>query len=56
MRDVFEDESPLGWVGRLADDWFLRDYMHKLLRKRADVIKAAAEGWRPGRISRREER
>jgi ligand-binding SRPBCC domain-containing protein len=43
MRDVFDYESPLGLLGRCADRWFLRSYMSRLLKKRAHVIKAAAE-------------
>ena len=44
MRDVFDYESPCGWLGRCADAWFLRAYMRKFLQRRALVIKAAAEG------------
>ncbi len=43
MRDVFDYESPFGFVGRCADRWFLRSYMARLLKNRAFVIKAAAE-------------
>src|SRR5690348_182491 len=31
MTDVFEYRSPLGMVGRIADNLFLKDYMTKLL-------------------------
>jgi ligand-binding SRPBCC domain-containing protein len=31
MRDVFDYESPLGWLGRFADVLFLRSYMARLL-------------------------
>jgi ligand-binding SRPBCC domain-containing protein len=47
MRDVFDYESPLGLVGRLADYCFLRSYMERLLKKRALVIKVAAESGHP---------
>jgi hypothetical protein len=43
MRDVFDYESPFGWLGRLADVLFLRSYMLGLLARRAKVIKLAAE-------------
>jgi ligand-binding SRPBCC domain-containing protein len=43
MRDVFDYESPLGCVGRIADRLFLEDYMNQLLVSRNAVIKAAAE-------------
>src|SRR5215469_8147968 len=43
MRDVFDYESPFGWLGRLADVVFLRSYMLGLLARRAKIIKLAAE-------------
>jgi ligand-binding SRPBCC domain-containing protein len=43
MRDAFDYEPPLGLLGQLADFCFLNSYMTRLLRKRALVIKAAAE-------------
>jgi ligand-binding SRPBCC domain-containing protein len=43
MLDVFEYESPFGWLGRCADACFLRAYMRRFLERRALVIKAAAE-------------
>ena len=43
MRDVFDYESPFGWLGRLADVLFLRSYMLGLLARRAKIIKLAAE-------------
>ncbi|AYB31137.1 SRPBCC family protein [Chryseolinea soli] len=48
MTDVFEYESPLGMLGRIADKLFLTDYMTKLLINRNVEIKAVAEGdrWR----------
>ena len=48
MRDVFDYESPLGILGRLADILFLKRYMRSLLAGRNQVIKATAESelWR----------
>ncbi|NVK03416.1 MAG: SRPBCC family protein [Flavobacteriia bacterium] len=43
MKDVFEYEAPMGWLGRLADVVFLRSYMQKLLSSRNAVLKANAE-------------
>jgi ligand-binding SRPBCC domain-containing protein len=43
MRDLFDYESPLGWLGRFADGLFLRSYMANLLMRRASIIKLAAE-------------
>jgi len=43
MKDVFSFESPLGIFGRLANFLFLGDYMTRLLEKRNEVIKRAAE-------------
>ena len=43
MEDRFAYESPLGFLGRLADLLFLKRYMERLLRTRADVIRLAAE-------------
>jgi ligand-binding SRPBCC domain-containing protein len=43
MRDVFVYESPLGWLGKLADWLFLKKYMTDLLVKRNLVIKEEAE-------------
>jgi len=42
MEDVFEYESPLGWIGKLADKLFLETYMRRLLEKRNETIKAHA--------------
>jgi hypothetical protein len=42
-EDRFEYKSPLGSMGRLADLVFLKRYMERLLRTRADVIRLAAE-------------
>lgn len=43
MIDVFDYESPLGILGRIADKLFLEQYMQSFLEKRNDVIKAFAE-------------
>ena len=48
MTDVFEYKSPLGMLGRMADNLFLKAYMTKLLTNRNQEIKAVAESdrWR----------
>jgi ligand-binding SRPBCC domain-containing protein len=43
MRDVFDYDSPLGVLGRIADRLFLKRYMKQLLISRNAVIKMAAE-------------
>ena len=43
MRDVFDYDSPLGPVGKLADCIFLKRYMARLLIRRNKLIKEAAE-------------
>jgi len=43
MKDVFEFESPGGWLGKVANFLFLARYMEKLLMERNRVIKLAAE-------------
>lgn len=43
MREVFDYEAPPGPLGRMADRCFLRDYMERFLRRRADWIREAAE-------------
>jgi ligand-binding SRPBCC domain-containing protein len=43
MKDVFDFESPLGVLGKLANALFLTSYMRKLLITRNQVIKHAAE-------------
>ncbi|HWZ02431.1 MAG TPA: SRPBCC family protein [Mucilaginibacter sp.] len=43
MKDVFDFESPLGLLGKLANFLFLTDYMRRLLETRNLVIKKAAE-------------
>jgi ligand-binding SRPBCC domain-containing protein len=48
MRDVFDFESPLGPLGRIADALVLTRYLRGFLEQRNEVIKRAAEsdGWR----------
>jgi len=46
MTDVFDFTPPFGWIGKCADQMFLRSYMTKLLRKRSIVIKETAEAGR----------
>lgn len=48
MRDVFAFESPLGWLGKLADALVLKGYMGHFLRQRCAVVKHYAEtgAWR----------
>jgi ligand-binding SRPBCC domain-containing protein len=44
MTDVFDYESPLGVLGRIANFLFLDRYLRRILTNRAAVIRAAAEG------------
>ncbi len=48
MRDVFDYDSPLGFLGKIADFLFLENYMKKMLTIRNDLIKQVAESdeWR----------
>lgn len=43
MRDVFDYESPLGPLGRLANGLFLEQYMRAFLVERNQVLKSVAE-------------
>lgn len=43
MKDIFEYESPLGILGRLADVIFLKKYMTYFLVERNKIIKQCAE-------------
>lgn len=43
MSDVFDYESPLGWLGKLADVLFLKRYMTNFLKERNRAIKEFAE-------------
>ena len=47
MRDVFDYESPLGWLGKIADRMFLRSYMIRLIEGRAAAIRQRVEGRYP---------
>jgi len=48
MIDIFEFESPLGFLGRCANKLFLRNYLEKFIIERNEQIKAMAEngGWK----------
>ncbi len=48
MRDVFDFESPLGPIGRLADALVLERYLRRFLEHRNQEIKrvAESEAWR----------
>lgn len=48
MRDIFAFESPLGWLGHLANALFLTRYMRTLLFRRNAMIRLVAESdeWR----------
>ena len=43
MRDVFDFQSPLGILGRMADQLFLIRYLRSLLKTRNNMIKTVAE-------------
>jgi len=43
MVDEFIFRSPLGYLGKLVDKYFMENYMRKLLLKRNEVIKTVAE-------------
>jgi ligand-binding SRPBCC domain-containing protein len=44
MLDEFVFRSPLGWLGKIVDNWLLKKYLHQLLAQRNQVIKQVAEG------------
>jgi ligand-binding SRPBCC domain-containing protein len=44
MKDVFEFESPLGFLGKFANSLFLKSYMTKFLVTRNEELKRIAEG------------
>lgn len=57
MTDLFVYRSPLGFLGKMADQLFLKAYMREFLKKRNRVIKdfAESEKWKqvlPADISR----
>lgn len=43
MRDVFDYDSPLGILGKLADALVVRRHVHRLLVRRNDLVKSVAE-------------
>ena len=43
MRDIFDYDSPFWVLGYLADMFFLKEYMRKLLLGRNRMIKVVAE-------------
>lgn len=43
MVDIFEYESPLGFLGNIADNLFLESYMTRFLKRRNAIIKQYAE-------------
>jgi len=48
MKDVFNYDSPLGLLGKIADALFLEKYMRQMLAERNRLIKKIAESqdWR----------
>lgn len=48
MKDIFDYDSPLGLLGRIADRLFLENHMRRLLVERNRMLKVTAEGsnWR----------
>ncbi|CAN5384782.1 hypothetical protein BH09BAC5_BH09BAC5_17420 [soil metagenome] len=54
MKDAFEYHSPLGFLGKIADALFLKNYMTRFLLQRNKELKRIAEGndWKklPGMI------
>jgi len=43
MQDIFDFESPLGWLGKIFNHLILEKYMTQLLTTRNDIIKEIAE-------------
>lgn len=43
MKDIFDYNSPLGFLGTIADALFLESYMRKMLTERNELIKSVAE-------------
>jgi ligand-binding SRPBCC domain-containing protein len=50
MTDIFYYKSPLGWLGKLADNLFLEAYLRNLLVKRNTIIKTLAEAIVPNNL------
>ena len=46
MKDIFNFESPLGILGKLANTLFLKSYMTNFLKNRNEIIKEFAESGR----------
>lgn len=53
MKDVFNFQSPFGFIGKLVDKIILKNYLEKLLINRNSVIKeyAESEKWKSILIS-----
>ena len=47
MTDIFELKAPFGFLGNLAEKWFLVSYMERFLITRNRILKQTAEnsGW-----------
>jgi len=43
MTDIFEFSSPFGFLGKIVDNYVLRNYMSKFIEERNCVIKEFAE-------------
>ena len=43
MKDVFNFQSPLGFMGAITDKLILTKYLQKLLTERNNIIKEFAE-------------
>jgi len=43
MKDVFEFQTPLGWLGKLIDKLYLRKYLERFILQRNIQIKDFAE-------------
>ena len=54
MKDIFEYESPLGILGKIADFLFLKRYMKNFLIERNTVIKEYAESGKWKEVLKRE--
>ena len=48
IKDVFDYDSPLGILGKIADALFVEKHLREMLAERNQIIKAAAENgdWR----------
>jgi ligand-binding SRPBCC domain-containing protein len=44
MKDYFEFEAPLGFLGTIAENLILRNYMSRFLKVRNSTLKSLAEG------------